>query len=519
MGEQKVLALKDLPKGAKKTIKLSNATGPGLNLTLEETEVLLINDEGTVLAVQAKCPHAGAPLEKGAICNGHLVCPWHMGTFALPGGELVEPPPLEGLKTYRVRVSGEDIFVDSEPIKPAPQEKSANDPRTFVLIGSGAAGTMAAVTLRREGFAGRILSIDPVTNEPVDRTQLSKNALAGKLPIEKLAIHLPQEIKIERVTASLTRLNAAHKEAELSDGQKITFDAALLATGGTPKRLDVPGAEAAYVLRHANDLKMLLEAAEKCKTAVIVGTSFIGLEAASALTQKKLRVTVVGPDLLPFAKKFGEPVAKTLKAFHESKGTHFHLGVEITDLGDHGVTIQSKASPQDTGIVPAELVVLGVGVTPELTFAHDLKVAEQGGIAVGADLRAAESVWVAGDIASVDGTRIEHWRLAEQHGQLAARQMLGRKRTYDSVPFFWTFHYDKRLGYLGHADSWDEIAYDGSLEALTFMAYYLNDGKVAAILSCGRDTETAMLAEVMKAQPTLAEARKAITTNSSSFLL
>ena len=235
MAEQRVLAVKDLPNGAKKTIKLSADSG-ALHSAKDETEILLVNHDGTVLALQAKCPHAGAPLEKGAICNGHLVCPWHMGTFALPGGQLLEPPPLEGLKTYRVRISDEDIFVDSDPIAPPRPEKKLNDTRTFVLIGSGAAGTMAAVTLRHEGFTGRIVSIDPVTDEPVDRTQLSKMALAGKVPIEKVAVQLPEDMEIERITAAVTRLSAARKEVELSDGQKISFDAALLATGGTPKR-------------------------------------------------------------------------------------------------------------------------------------------------------------------------------------------------------------------------------------------------------------------------------------------
>ncbi len=509
MAEQRVLAVKDLPNGAKKTIKLSADSG-ALHSAKDETEILLVNHDGTVLALQAKCPHAGAPLEKGAICNGHLVCPWHMGTFALPGGQLLEPPPLEGLKTYRVRISDEDIFVDSDPIAPARPEKKLNDTRTFVLIGSGAAGTMAAVTLRQEGFTGRIVSIDPVTDEPVDRTQLSKMALAGKVPIDKVAVQLPEDMEIERITAAVIRLSAARKEVELSDGQKISFDAALLATGGTPKRLTVPGVEAAYTIRHTNDLKMLLEAADKAQAAVIVGTSFIGLEAAAALRQKGLRVTVVGPEQVPFAKKFGEPVAKALKAFHESKGTQFHLGVDIIDLGDHGVQIQSKTSPQNTGVVPADLVVLGVGVSPELNFAHDLEVAEKGGIAVGPDLRAADGVWVAGDIASVDGTRIEHWRLAEQHGKLAAQQMLGSNKNYEGVPFFWTFHYDKRIGYLGHAIVWDEIIYDGSVEALTFIAYYMKDSKVAAVLSCGRDTDTATLAEIMKSRPTLAAAQRSI---------
>ena len=505
MAEQRVLAAKDLPDGVKKKVKLASTTGADE----DATEILLINHQGTVIALQSKCPHAGAPLEKGAICNGHLVCPWHMGTFALPGGQLVEPPPLEGLKTYPVRVSGEDIFVVDEPIRPATPQQDKADRRTFLLIGSGAAGTMAAVTLQQQGFAGRIVCVDPVPGEPIDRTQLSKMALAGKIPLTKVAIHLPGEDKIERITAAVTKLNAAGKEATLSDGRTISFDAALIATGGTPKRLDVPGAEAAFTIRHAGDVEKILQAAGKARTAVIIGNSFIGLEAAAALTQKGLHVTVIGPDELPFAKKFGEPVAKALKAFHESKGTHFQLGVEITAIAKSGVQVRTKTPAAYTGVVPADLVVLGVGVKPELSFANDLPLAEEGGIAVGPDLRA-DAVWVAGDIANVDGTRIEHWRLARRHGRLAAQQMLGGSNIYDGVPFFWTFHYDKRLGYLGHANDWDEIVCDGSVEALTFIAYYVKGSKVAAVLSCGRDTDTAMLAEVMKSNPTLEDAQKAI---------
>ena len=161
--------------------------------------------------------------------------------------------------------------------------------------------------------------------------------------------------------------------------------------------------------------------------------------------------------------------------------------------------------------LPADLVLFGTGVSPELGFQHNLPLADDGGVAVKDNLLAAPAVWVAGDIASVNSTRIEHWRLAQQHGQIAARQMLGHTAIYDSVPFFWTFHHGKRLGYLGHANEWDEIYYDGSVEELTFLAFYVKDRKVAAVLSCGRDTDTAKLAEILRGQPSLAEARQALS--------
>jgi NADPH-dependent 2,4-dienoyl-CoA reductase/sulfur reductase-like enzyme/nitrite reductase/ring-hydroxylating ferredoxin subunit len=499
MAEMRVLDVGELPLGTKKVV------------TLGETAILLIHHDDGICAVQAKCPHAGAPLEKGAICNGHLVCPWHMGTFALATGkvgELLEPPPMEPLKTYPLRIDGHDMFVDSEPIPQVPEAKASAQTPVFLLVGAGAAGAMAARTLRLAGFTGRIVAVDPVAGEPVDRTQLTKNALAGKMPLEKTALGTLEKDGVERITGSVTHLSAAKSEVTLNSGETLAFDGALVATGGTPKRLDIPGAEQAFTIRHTADVKKLLEAAEGNKKIVVLGTSFIGLEAASALTQKGFEVTVVGKEKLPFAKKFGDEAAIAIKGLHLSKGTKFRLGVEILRIEDEQVVVSQDGKEV---AVPADLVVMGVGVSPELGFAHDLPLAEKGGgIAVDSTLLAAGKVWVGGDIASVEGTRIEHWRLAEQHGQLAAHAMLGHAARYDGVPFFWTTHFGKRFGYLGHAQDWDEIVTDGDVAALTFFAFYVKAGKVEAVLSCGRDTENALLAEVMRSKPTLDEVRKAI---------
>jgi NADPH-dependent 2,4-dienoyl-CoA reductase/sulfur reductase-like enzyme/nitrite reductase/ring-hydroxylating ferredoxin subunit len=507
MAQVRVLSVAELPPGEKKTVKVG------------ETEILLIHhvdhkDQGSgsgLLAVQAKCPHAGAPLEKGAVCNGRLICPWHMGTFALPGGNLLEPPAMSPLKTYAVRIAGDDILVDLEPLPSvsAPGGQTREEP-VILLVGSGAAGAMAAVTLRQEGFGGRIVAVDPVAEEPVDRTQLTKQALSGKMPIDKVSLGAFVGLQVERIHASVVSLSAAEGVAHLSQGSPVRFDSALVATGATAKRLAVPGAELAHVIRHADDVRRILAAAEGKQTAVLIGTSFIGLEAASALTQKGLQVTVVGRETRPFANKFGEEVARVVKALHESKGTGFRLGVEIVAVSPVGVTVRVADLEE---LVAADLVIMGVGVEPELGFEHDLPVAaEGGGIAVDASLQAAARLWVAGDIANVEGTRIEHWRLAEQHGRVAALAMLGAPggRRYEGVPFFWTTHYGKRFGYLGHAREWDEIVVDGEVTALDFVALYVKDGRVPAILTCGRDTQTAMLCELMRAGLTLEDARRAL---------
>ncbi len=496
MPEVRLTGAATLKPGEKKVVKAG------------ETEILLIQLAGTLVAVQSKCPHAGAPLEQGAICNNRLVCPWHMGTFALPTGDLLEPPPLKGLDTYAVRVEGQDILVDTDPkTHELPQEKDASNSRTFLLIGAGAASTTAAITLRNEGFAGHIVVVDPVSDEPVDRTQLSKQALSGKMSLEKIRMDPLELLGVERTAASVTRLRTNPGIADLSNGTHVSFDRALIATGGVPKRLDIPGAELAFTIRHSGEVKAILEKADAGKHAVIIGTSFIGLEAASALTQKGLAVTVVGKEAdLPFAKKFGDRVAKAIVALHESKGVTFRLHTKTLSVSRQSVTLHPEGQPQEQ--LAADLVLFGIGVSPTLTFEHALPLAEEsGGLATDTTLRVTDTVFVAGDIASVDGTRIEHWRLAEQHGMLAARNMLGFNELYAGVPFFWTFHFGKRFGYLGHADDWDEIVYDGDVEALTFLAFYVKNSKVAAVLSCGRDHDTASLAEPMRQSLSLANLR------------
>lgn len=494
MPEIRVMNTSELPCGHKKTVKLG------------ETEILLIHYEKGLVAVQSQCPHAGAPLKEGAICNGRLVCPWHMGTFELSTGALVEPPPMESLKMYPVRVEGGEILVNPEPL-PTATSTPVQKEELVLLAGTGAAGAIAATTLRQCGFAGRILAVDPVEEEPVDRTVLSKMALSGEMPLDQIGLSTFSAIQVERIHAAVLELSAAQKEAHLSNGSVVKFDKALVATGGKPKQLEIPGAELAYTIRHPRDVQRILKAAEGKKEAVIVGTSFIGLEAASALVQKGLRVTVVGKEKLPFAKLFGEEVAHALKALHESKGTRFRLEVETSSFDSSGVTI--RAGEKDERL-PADLIIAGVGILPDLEFKHDLPRAKDGGIATDASLRAKGEVWVAGDIASVSGTRIEHWRLAQQHGRVAALAMLGQDSRYEGVPFFWTFHYGKQLEYLGHTEDWDEVVIDGDLKELNFMAFYIKQERIAAVLSCERETQTAMLAEVMRSHPTLEQARQAI---------
>jgi NADPH-dependent 2,4-dienoyl-CoA reductase/sulfur reductase-like enzyme/nitrite reductase/ring-hydroxylating ferredoxin subunit len=496
MAEIRVPAAMKLKDGDKKVIAVN------------KTKILFIHHAGQMIATQPKCPHAGGPLDKGAVCNGRLVCPWHMGTFALPTGALVEPPAMESLKTYPVRMDGQSVFVDlteqsSESSRPASTGKDP-DKRTFLLVGAGAANAMAATTLRNEGFKGSIVVVDPVADEPIDRTQLSKQALTDKTPLAKTHLGIFGDLDVKRTKASIIAISSKRRQVRLDNGKTINFDAAVVATGGVPKRLNIPGADNVYTIRHSEDVRRIRSKAKKGSKAVIIGTSFIGLETASALAQRGVHVTVVGEEELPFAKQFGERVAQALLALHKNKGVKFLLGATVVSISARNVTAAKDGKKKS---IPADFILMGVGIAPNLQFEHDLPIAEDGGIRVDQSLRAANRVWVAGDIATVRGRRIEHWRLAQQHGMVAARQMMGSRDGFRGVPFFWTFHFGKRLNYLGHADEWDEVVYRGNVKKLDFLAFYVKDGRVLAILSCGKEQETAMLSEMMRNHLTIGSAR------------
>ncbi len=519
MPDQHALSLAELPAHSKKTVTLLSGQGG-------ETKVLLVRlgdsvtGQPTLFAVEAECPHAKAPLEKGAVCNGRLVCPFHTGTFALETGAVLEPPPLRDLKRYPFRLEGDAIFVDPTPLPVVPSVPTGLG-KNLVFAGGGAATAAAPCYLRDAGFAGKLTVIEPEAEEPVDRTQLTKNSLAGKVPLDKLPLLQPAKDAaeptppiFEHIHASVTALHREDRSLSLSSGETVPYDALLLATGGTPKQLKVPGAELPHVfsIRHTNDLQRMEPYLRERARAVLIGDSFIAFEAASALRQRGLHVTVIARSKLPFAKKFGEPIAHALLNLHRSQGVTLHAEEEVSAITPVAVTLASGAD------IPGDLVIVAVGVEPVLGYAPDLSTGERGGFAVGRNLRLAPNVWAAGDIASVDGTRIEHWRLAQQHGRTAAEAMFayatgnahGPAYPFRGVPLFWTTHFGKRFNYAGHADSWERIEIEGDPEKLTFLAYYIKGDKVAAVLGCGKDTAIAALMEPLRQPLTLGAAQKIV---------
>ena len=201
-----------------------------------DSNIVIVRDGTLVSAFAAACPHAGAPLEEGAVCDHRLVCPWHKATFCLRDGAMLEPPALDALTRYRVGIEGDDVLVSPEPISAERTIATATGPIVLV-VGSGAGGTAAAVALRRAGFSGRITMIGTEALEPYDRTVLSKFVLADMKPSDVPPLRRDgywAEHRIDRMDATVVHLDAAMRRVQLADGTVLDYDAAVLATGAIP---------------------------------------------------------------------------------------------------------------------------------------------------------------------------------------------------------------------------------------------------------------------------------------------
>lgn len=485
----------------------------GLEVKIGDVKIVVLRAAGQLRAFQGECPHAGAPLADGALCHGRLICPWHKAAFRAEDGALCEPPALDSLKRYPLEVRGEEVWVDDQPIGDQ-HIPPADDARTFVIVGAGAAGTACAAALREKGFGGRITMIDREPDAGYDRTVLSKFVLAGEMSPEDVPPLRDEDFykvqRIERIQGEITSLDAPAKAVHLRDGQTISYDAAALATGAEPNPLELPGANLpqVFLLRSKAQAAQIMHAAQPDQRAVIIGDSFIALECASALRQHGLDVTVLARHAIPFAAQFGEAVGKAIRKLHEEHGVKFITEHEAKEITGHG---RVEAVLLDNGLrLSADLVLAGVGVRPATEAFAGLPQEKDHSLRVDGAMRVSEGLWAIGDIVTfpLNGQpqRIEHWRLAQQHARIAAANMLGGAEHYLDVPFFWTWHFGKNYEYLGHAKDWDEIEFIGEPEQPPFIGLFGREGIVVAAVACEKQRAMALLAERMKQPLSLGEA-------------
>ncbi len=464
--------------------------------------VLLVRRGERVFAVGATCTHYGGPLAEGIVAGGTLRCPWHHAAFDVETGAVIRPPARDPVPCFTIDRRGGTVYIGDGISAPPPPTAQGPQPEQILVVGGGAAGNAAVETLRREGYAGSLTLVSADPDPPYDRPNLSKDYLAGSAPEEWIPLRgrefYEERNIVLRLGVRATGLDRERRRLFLSDGSALAYDALLLATGADPVRLRIPGAELPHVrtLRTLADSRALIAAAGAAKRAVVIGASFIGLEAAASLRARGLAVDVVAPETVPLERVMGREVGAFVKALHEEHGVVFHLGQKPREIGSSAVTLE------DGTHLPADLVVRGVGVTPSTSLAEGAGLAVERGVLVDEELRTSDpALFAAGDAArypdprSGRRIRIEHWVVAQRQGQTAARNMLGARERFDAVPFFWSSHYDVRIAYVGHAESWDVVTIDGSLGALDAKVSYRKDGRTLAVATVGRDRDS-LLAEL-----------------------
>ncbi len=455
--------------------------------------VLLTRRGSEVFALGASCTHYGGPLGEGLVVGETVRCPWHHACFSLRTGEVLGAPALNPVDCFDVAERQGRLFVLEARPRPEPKAPPSA-PSTIVIVGGGAAGNAAAEALRDAGHAGKVTMVSADESIPYDRPNLSKDYLAGTAPEEWIPLRSSDfyaEKNIELLLRTrVTDLDVVSKVISLDNGDRLSYDALLLATGAEPIRLELPGGELSHVhyLRTLADSRALIAASAGLKRAVVAGASFIGLEVAASLRARGIEVTVVAPDALPLGRILGPELGAAIKRIHESHGVSFRLGQKPARIDADSVLLDGG------DVVPADLVVLGVGVRPALALAEAAGLELERGVSVDEYLEtSAPHVYAAGDIAryrdvrSGQRPRVEHWAVAERQGRTAARNMLGLRERFEAVPFFWSAHYDVTLSYVGHAERWERVDVSGSIEDHDCAVAYRSGGMTLAVATLGRD--------------------------------
>ena len=458
-------------------------------------EAILVARRGSDLfAIGATCTHYGGPLAKGLMVDCTVRCPWHHARFDLRTGEAIAAPALNNVACYTIEKRADRFFVTGKiDKKPARTAKSA--PASVVIIGGGAAGNAAAEMLRREGYDGPVTMISADESLPYDRPNLSKDYLAGTAPEEWIPLRAPdfyREQKIDTLTkTSVTAIDPKNKQISLSDGRSVKYGALLLATGAEPVRLKIPGDDLphVYYLRTLADSRCIIEKAKHAKRAVVIGASFIGLEVAASLRERKLEVAVVGKGSLPLEKVLGRELGQMILEIHEAHGVKFHLGRTPAVIQDRQVQLDNGTT------LDCDLVVVGIGVRPNTSLAEQAGLATDNGVVVNEFLETnIPGIFAAGDIARwpdprAGRIRVEHWVVAERQGQTAARNILGARERFVAPPFFWSNHFDVAIRYVGHGSRDDRAVVSGDLKAKDASVIFRAGDKVTAVASIGRDVE------------------------------
>jgi 3-phenylpropionate/trans-cinnamate dioxygenase ferredoxin reductase subunit len=364
---------------------------------------------------------------------------------------------------------------------------------TLAIVGASLAGAKAAEAARDAGFDGRIVLVGDEPGSPYERPPLSKAVLRGEKDPDTARVHpdgFYAERDIELVNDRADTLDPTARTIVLASGETIGFDTAVLATGAAPRRLDVPGADLAGVhyLRTIDDSKRLRDAIRAATRVVVIGAGWIGSEVAASAQQMGAEVVLVDPAPVPLQRVLGDDIGTVFARLHTDNVVHLRLGTGVTEL--RGTKTVEAVVLGDGRVEAADVVVVGVGVTPRTELAEAAGLAVDNGILVDEHLATAvPGIYAAGDVANAfhphygKRVRVEHWANALNQGTTAGRNAAGHRDVYSRLPYFFSDQYDLGMEYVGHGDGTDEVVVRGDLDAREFIAFWHRDGIVTAAMN------------------------------------
>ncbi|KAH7419869.1 hypothetical protein BKA64DRAFT_562384 [Cadophora sp. MPI-SDFR-AT-0126] len=525
----KGLASLDLRPGEKKEVEVEG---------IEEGKVLLCNVGGKISALGSKCTHYGAPLVKGVLTgDGRITCPWHGACFNASNGDIENAPAIDALPSFKLQEKNGSVYITGEQqaIKGSrrkPNIKIAGSPNAEKVVivggGSGALGTLEG--LRENGYKGSITLISSEGYLPFDRTKLSKALIDDHSKIALRDEAWFKEGSVDLVSDEVTAVDFASKKVTAKSGSSYPYSKLVLATGGTPKSLPLPGFKELsniFLLRTIPHVKAINTAiGDKNKKIVIIGSSFIGMEVANAVA-KDNDVTVVGMEKAPLERVMGEQVGRVFQKSLEKNGVKFKMsaGVEKAIPSESDSSKVGGITLKDGTTLPADFVILGTGVGPATTYLKDNKQVElQKDGSLKTDEHFAVSglkdVYAVGDIATYpyngpggEGalTRIEHWNVAQNAGRSVAANIIDPSAAPKPfIPIFWSA-LGSQLRYCGNTpNGFDDLVLQGQLDEAKFVAYYTKGETVVAVGTMGIDPVMTASSELMRrgAMPTKSDLKK-----------
>jgi 3-phenylpropionate/trans-cinnamate dioxygenase ferredoxin reductase component len=381
----------------------------------------------------------------------------------------------------------------------------------YVIVGASLAGATAAMTLREEGADGPVTLIGAEQEAPYERPPLSKAYLRGDTPFDKalvrpLAFYADHDIRTMFGTRVI-RVDPSERIVELEDHRRVPFDALLIATGGRNRQMSVPGSDlqGIYGLRTVRDADRIRKEIVPGRRVVVVGMGFIGSEVAASLRQKGLDVVAISPSKTPLFRPLGEAVGQTIADLHRSHGVRTIF--EDTVVAFEGTRRVATVVTRKGLRLECDFVVVGIGLEPAVGMLADSGILLHNGVVVDESCRTSvRGIYAAGDVANhyhpvfERQLRVEHWHNAVKQGAAAARNMLGRSVTYDEVHWFWSDQYKANLQYAGFHTTWQQLVVRGRLDSASYLACYVNDGRIDAVVGLNRAKDVRRVMPLIKAR-------------------